>query len=145
MVQDAGREGFSLLRVDGGASRNDVLMQLQADAIQVPHPKHILCMTQYLGHEASLWDFNGSESPELPLFDSPSQYEFGGRATPGRAVVIPPAYADDMQAMLRTRHNGMHPQSNMRLTVKESGYLHEPIPYLLLSIRHDWHAINERL
>lgn len=35
MVADAGREGFSLLRVDGGASRNDVLMQLQADAIQV--------------------------------------------------------------------------------------------------------------
>ncbi len=38
MVQDAGGEGFSLLRVDGGASRNDVLMQLQADAIQVPYP-----------------------------------------------------------------------------------------------------------
>jgi ribulose kinase len=36
MVADAGREGFSLLRVDGGASRNSLLMQLQADAIQVP-------------------------------------------------------------------------------------------------------------
>ncbi|CAL8463144.1 g2678 [Coccomyxa elongata] len=43
MVQDAGREGFSLLRVDGGASRNDVLMQLQADAIQIPvrRPEHL--------------------------------------------------------------------------------------------------------
>lgn len=39
MVQDAGRDGFSLLRVDGGASRNDVLMQLQADAIQVLRSK----------------------------------------------------------------------------------------------------------
>ncbi|KAK9907548.1 hypothetical protein WJX75_005787 [Coccomyxa subellipsoidea] len=43
MVQDAGRDGFSLLRVDGGASRNDVLMQLQADAIQIPvrRPQHL--------------------------------------------------------------------------------------------------------
>lgn len=36
MVADTGREGFSLLRVDGGASRNSLLMQLQANAIQVP-------------------------------------------------------------------------------------------------------------
>jgi glycerol kinase len=35
MVQDAGQSGFKLLRADGGASRNNLLMQLQADAIQV--------------------------------------------------------------------------------------------------------------
>ena len=35
MVADTGGRGFSLLRVDGGASQNGLLMQLQADAIQV--------------------------------------------------------------------------------------------------------------
>lgn len=35
MVKDAGQSGFKLLRVDGGASRNNLLMQLQADAIRV--------------------------------------------------------------------------------------------------------------
>ena len=35
MVADTGGAGFSLLRVDGGASQNGLLMQLQADAIQV--------------------------------------------------------------------------------------------------------------
>lgn len=36
MLEDVGQSGFKLLRVDGGASRNNLLMQLQADAIQVP-------------------------------------------------------------------------------------------------------------
>lgn len=35
MLKDAEQPSFKLLRVDGGASQNDLLMQLQADAIQV--------------------------------------------------------------------------------------------------------------
>ena len=35
MLKDAKQASFKLLRVDGGASRNNLLMQLQADAIQV--------------------------------------------------------------------------------------------------------------
>ncbi len=35
MLKDARQPNFKLLRVDGGASRNNLLMQLQADAIQV--------------------------------------------------------------------------------------------------------------
>ena len=35
MLKDAKQPNFKLLRVDGGASRNNLLMQLQADAIQV--------------------------------------------------------------------------------------------------------------
>ena len=35
MLKDAKQESFKLLRVDGGASHNNLLMQLQADAIQV--------------------------------------------------------------------------------------------------------------
>ena len=35
MLKDAKQTGFKLLRVDGGASQNNLLMQLQADAIQV--------------------------------------------------------------------------------------------------------------
>ena len=35
MLKDAKQPSFKLLRVDGGASRNNLLMQLQADAIQV--------------------------------------------------------------------------------------------------------------
>lgn len=35
MLKDAKQPDFKLLRVDGGASRNNLLMQLQADAIQV--------------------------------------------------------------------------------------------------------------
>ena len=40
MLKDAKQTGFKLLRVDGGASQNNLLMQLQADAIQVDclHP-----------------------------------------------------------------------------------------------------------
>ena len=37
MLKDAKQTGFKLLRVDGGASQNNLLMQLQADAIQVPN------------------------------------------------------------------------------------------------------------
>ena len=35
MLKDAKMPSFKLLRVDGGASQNNLLMQLQADAIQV--------------------------------------------------------------------------------------------------------------
>ena len=42
MLKDAKQAGFKLLRVDGGASQNNLLMQLQADAIQV-HYSHPLC------------------------------------------------------------------------------------------------------
>lgn len=35
MLKDAKQESFKLLRVDGGASHNNLLMQLQADTIQV--------------------------------------------------------------------------------------------------------------
>ena len=35
MLKDAKMPSFRLLRVDGGASQNNLLMQLQADAIQV--------------------------------------------------------------------------------------------------------------
>ena len=35
MLKDAKMLSFKLLRVDGGASQNNLLMQLQADAIQV--------------------------------------------------------------------------------------------------------------
>ena len=38
MLKDAKQPNFKLLRVDGGASRNNLLMQLQADAIQVGFP-----------------------------------------------------------------------------------------------------------
>ncbi|CAK0785078.1 hypothetical protein CVIRNUC_008284 [Coccomyxa viridis] len=43
MLKDAKQTGFKLLRVDGGASQNNLLMQLQADAIQIPvrRPKHL--------------------------------------------------------------------------------------------------------
>lgn len=34
MLADVGREAFEVLLVDGGASQNGLLMQLQADAIQ---------------------------------------------------------------------------------------------------------------
>ena len=42
MLKDAKQSGFRLLRVDGGASQNNLLMQLQADAIQVccSHSRH---------------------------------------------------------------------------------------------------------
>ncbi len=35
MLKDAKMPSFKLLRVDGGASQNNLLMQMQADAIQV--------------------------------------------------------------------------------------------------------------
>lgn len=35
MKQDLGLEELKLLRADGGASKNDLLMQLQADFLQV--------------------------------------------------------------------------------------------------------------
>ncbi|CAL5229069.1 g12320 [Coccomyxa viridis] len=43
MLKDAKQPNFKLLRVDGGASRNNLLMQLQADAIQIPvrRPEHL--------------------------------------------------------------------------------------------------------
>ena len=34
MAEDGGLAALELLRVDGGASQNDLLMQLQADALQ---------------------------------------------------------------------------------------------------------------
>ena len=42
MIADAGIEELKLLRVDGGASQNDLLMQIQADVLQVPS----LCLWQ---------------------------------------------------------------------------------------------------
>ena len=36
MRKDADVAGLKLLRVDGGASRSDLLMQMQADLLQVP-------------------------------------------------------------------------------------------------------------
>jgi glycerol kinase len=43
MLADVGRESFALLLVDGGASQNGLLMQLQADALQLPvrRPAHL--------------------------------------------------------------------------------------------------------
>ena len=46
MLKDAKQTGFKLLRVDGGASQNNLLMQLQADAIQVPYAAFILSALQ---------------------------------------------------------------------------------------------------
>mmetsp|Transcript_12324 Transcript_12324/g.37098 ORF Transcript_12324/g.37098 Transcript_12324/m.37098 type:complete len:513 (-) Transcript_12324:411-1949(-) len=42
MCRDAGTDNLEVLRVDGGASANDLLMQLQADILQVPvhRPAH---------------------------------------------------------------------------------------------------------
>jgi glycerol kinase len=45
----AGRGGADVLRVDGGASTNDLLMQIQADQLQVPVERPVVAETTALG------------------------------------------------------------------------------------------------
>jgi hypothetical protein len=43
MKEEAGLSALKLLRADGGASHNSVLMQMQADALTVrPHPRQAI-------------------------------------------------------------------------------------------------------
>jgi hypothetical protein len=44
-----GEGGLSVLRVDGGASANDLLMQIQADQLQVPVERPVVAETTALG------------------------------------------------------------------------------------------------
>jgi glycerol kinase len=48
MVADSGRP-FSVLKVDGGATANDFLMQLQADVLGVPVVRPVVRETTSLG------------------------------------------------------------------------------------------------
>ncbi|HTH44373.1 MAG TPA: glycerol kinase GlpK [Oxalicibacterium sp.] len=49
MQKDAGEVGLRELRVDGGASRNDLLMQFQADVLDVPVVRPAITETTALG------------------------------------------------------------------------------------------------
>ena len=49
MQKDAGEVGLRELRVDGGASRNDLLMQFQADVLNVPVVRPAITETTALG------------------------------------------------------------------------------------------------
>ncbi len=48
-VRDAGHDGADVLRVDGGASANDLLMQIQADQLQEPVERPVVAETTALG------------------------------------------------------------------------------------------------
>lgn len=48
-VVSAAAQSFGVLRVDGGASRNDLLMQLQADVLQVPVERPVYAETTAWG------------------------------------------------------------------------------------------------
>src|ERR1022692_505161 len=49
MTAETGHGAGSVLRVDGGASANDLLMQLQADQVQVPVERPVVAETTALG------------------------------------------------------------------------------------------------
>jgi glycerol kinase len=49
LMMEGGSQGGRVLRADGGASANDLLMQLQADQLQVPVERPVVGETTALG------------------------------------------------------------------------------------------------
>lgn len=58
MRKDADMAGLRSLRVDGGATQNNLLMQLQADILQVPPAAHRAQTAKFKGQE---FEWSGAE------------------------------------------------------------------------------------
>jgi len=90
--------GAGALRVDGGASTNDLLMQMQADQLQVPVERPVVAETTALGAAflaglaAGVW----SSPAEVA-----AAWQLGRRFSPGPRDE--PAYAYWREAVQRTR------------------------------------------
>jgi len=98
MAAEAGYGAGSVLRVDGGASANDLLMQLQADQLQVPVERPVVAETTALGAAflAGLGTGVWSSPAELA-----ATWKLDRRFVPGASDE--PAYVRWRQAVERTR------------------------------------------
>jgi glycerol kinase len=101
-MSDASGNPVTSLRADGGASANDLLLQIQADQLQVPVARPVVQETTALGaaYLAGLAEGVWSSPDEIA-----AQWHLDREFTPSAGeAVVDAAYANWRRAVERARH-----------------------------------------